>query len=150
MHSLFKTHNRASLILVCLIVGAVVYRATAFADSSILVSGLPFYQIFSAESDRTSLVAKNNFLFWSDSGESAVSKIPFTGGVATPLAMKTGVVENVASLNGDLIFIEERSGFGVSGCAGSLVQKLLRKRASDGTVTTLATGDNCPASTNDL
>jgi len=97
------------------------------------------------------LVEHKGELFWSEAGEESINKVSLAGGSAEVLALRVEAPEEVAVQGQDVFWLESRSGFSPSGCAGPGVIRNLHKTSLDGgTSVLLATGDSCGDVTTDL
>lgn len=96
------------------------------------------------------LMVKNGYLFFSNTSQWPLVKMPITGEQVYPLAERTGVPENMI-IRGQHIFWVDRGGASSSGCIGDNVHAALKMTSLDGMNTTvLAQGDNCNGATADI
>ena len=97
------------------------------------------------------LAHRSGELFWSETGEKPINKVSLSGGSAVGLAMKVEAPAGIALQGGDVFWLESRSGYSGSGCAGPGTIRKLYKNFPDGSNTVLlGTGDVCAGGATDL
>ena len=113
--------------------------------------GNTFGEVLVSDVISSDIEVRDGQLFWSESGESPVRKIPVNGGTATLLARKVQTPGNMVIKGREIIWIESRLGFAPSGCVGPGVLLLLNKTSlNTGKTKVLMKGDNCAGGTNDI
>lgn len=98
------------------------------------------------------LEPRGRYLYWSDTSEAPIHRMPKCGGDAVPLALWMGVPVSFTIKGNSLYWIDQRTGISPSGsCTGpGVIWRLNRTSLINGTTTLLDTGDNCSGGTADL
>jgi hypothetical protein len=123
-------------------------------DLSTLASGIQFVppQFTTGQPEQAHLEFDGASLYWTEGTESAVRAVPVAGGSATTVARRFGVPIGLRVAGEYLYWIDARTGFAPSGCAGDGAYAYLRRVRIDGTSdpATLALGDRCAGGATDL
>ncbi len=124
---------------------------SVFFMSSIFTAGLVYGTVIVKNVISSDIELKNSALFWSDTSQSPIKKLPVNGSVISPLARKIGVPANMSVVGDQMFWLDLRDGASPSGCIGQGVILILNGTSmSTGNTRTLAIGDNCAGGTFDL
>jgi hypothetical protein len=93
-------------------------------------------------------LVKEGYLYWSEMGDSAIRRVPVSGGPVATLARKVVDPRNMVLSAENVYWIESRPGVAPSGCIGAIW--ILNKTSVDGATTVLARSRGCGGTPADL
>jgi len=98
-----------------------------------------------------SLIGSSGDLFWSESGEAPIQRLPASASIPVTLASRFSVPLGLAVTASHVYWTGERTGFAPSGCAGpGVIRTLHRTDLGTGATTLLHNGDGCSGGTGDV